>query len=191
MEQESSTFFRILAETEDVELFYLYTDLDSVKEKYCDDIQSAQNVILNISGEDFDCLDTARYIGHDALEDLLDSVQNISEKILLRSPDTTLNRRLEELYFIMKDIDMWRVRSHAEATTCQPVHINPPKTSVQEFIDTQSAKISEGSSNEIDDLEDLQKDLVNSYEERAKQELGLCLRTIGLKREMVQDLDDN
>ena len=191
MEHESSTYFRILAETEDVELASLYIGLDTAKENYSTSIQTAQNTTLNVSGEDLDCIDTARCLAHDALENLLDSVQDISEKILLRSPDTTLSRRLEELYFVMKDVDMWRVRSHAELISSQPVQINPPDTSVQEFIDTQSTEISEGSSKEIDDLEDLQKDLVKSYETQTKEELGLYLRTTELKREMIQGLGNN
>ncbi len=191
MEHESSTYFRILAETEDVELASLYIGLDTAKENYSANIQTAQNTTLDVSGEDLDCIDTASCVAHDALEDLLDSVQDISEKILLRSPDTTLSRRLEELYFVMKDVDMWRVQSHAESISGQPVQINPPDTSVQEFIYTQLAEISEGSSKEIDDLEDLQKDLVKSYEIRTKEDLGLYLRTTELKREMIQDLGSN
>ncbi len=191
MEHESSTYFRILAETEDVELASLYIGLDTAKENYSANIQTAQNTTLDVSGEDLDCIDTASCVAHDALEDLLDSVQDISEKILLRSPDTTLSRRLEGLYFVMKDVDMWRVQSHAESISGQPVQINPPDTSVQEFIYTQLAEISEGSSKEIDDLEDLQKDLVKSYEIRTKEDLGLYLRTTELKREMIQDLGSN
>lgn len=189
MERETDNFLRKMSEAEDVELAQLYASLDSAKENYALRIKNVGDWVQQSFFADSNDFDTARNLAHNALDGLLDNIDGISEKILLRSPTASIERQLEELYYIMKNIDMWRMKSHAEAITGQSVEIYPPEASVQDFVDIHAGKVSEGSSAKTDNLEELQESLLNAYEHRAWNDLQLYLQAVESERELAQDLD--